>query len=237
MQPPRPTPLRPANQLLTALPAAEYQRLLPHLESVPLGTRAILCQPGEAIPHVYFPCSGVLSLLAMTGNGRGIEVGLVGREGLVGLPIFLGDERSAVRCIVQVPGDALRARAEVFRSEVDNLGPLHELVRRYAGAFLTQVSHWVACNSLHSVKRRCCRWLLMTHDRVGADRFPLTQDFLAWMLGVRRASISDVAQALQQDDLIHYSRGQITVLDRHRLESNACECYHTVRREYDRLLL
>ena len=223
------------NVLLAQLPRAEFQRLQAHLEPVSLQFRAPLCEPGETIRHVHFPRSGVVSMLATMADGQGIELATVGCEGLVGLQAFLGAFIAPFRCLVQVPGEALRLDARVLQAESQRAGPLHQVLCRYANAYLIQLAQAAACNGLHTVKQRCCRWLLMTHDRVRADAFPLTQDFLAQMLGVRRASVADVARMLQRDGLIQYHRGTLTILDRAGLEKASCECYRCVRREFSRL--
>ena len=231
-------PLPSPNRLLAALPAGDYRRLRPHLEPVSLTPRQVLYQPGLPISHVYFPTRTVLSLLLLAnGNGNGaIEVGLVGPEGAAGLPVLLADGLGVGRCVVQVPGEALRMAGDAFRANVRPGRPLHGLLLRYAHAFLTQVSHLVACNSLHPVSMRLCRWLLMVRARAGADRIPMTHAFLAAMLGVRRASVTEVTQALQRAGLIRYGRGEVTVLDCPGLEATACDCYHIVQAEQDRVL-
>jgi CRP-like cAMP-binding protein len=159
----------------------------------------------------------------------------VGTEGMAGLPVFLGGQAASAQCIVQVPGQALRMSAHVFRAQVNGDSNLHGLLQRYTHAFLTHLSQSVACNSLHSIEKRCCRWLLMTQRRARADRFPMTHEFLAAMLGVRRASVTEVAQTLQAARLIRYKQGQVTVLDRQGLETSACECYSIVEEEFSRL--
>jgi CRP-like cAMP-binding protein len=222
--------------LLAALPRQEYDRLLPHLETVPLAARAVLYEAQRPIAHVYFPGSGVVSLLCPPeGRGEGIEVGVVGREGMAGLPVFLGAETASTRCVVQVAGTAQRMGADDFRAGVRRDGPLHGLLLRYTHAFLTQVSQSVACNALHPVGQRLARWILSVHGRLEADHFPLTHAFLAAMLGVRRASVSQAVRALQQDGLIRHVRGQVTVLDRDRLDRAACGCQRIVQAEMDRL--
>ena len=227
----------PSNRLLSALPPEEYHRLALSLEPVPLDLKTVLHKEGEEFSHVYFPTRGVVSLLTVLGGGKGIEVGLVGCEGVVGLPLFLGSATTPFRALVQVPGDALRVRADEFRARLRAApGTLPALLAGYTHAFLTQVSQLAACNSQHSIEKRCCRWLLMTHDRVGADCFALTQEFLASMLGVRRASVSEVARVLQRARHVHFRRGRVTVLDRAGLEASACECYRLVRAEFARLL-
>ncbi len=223
------------NVLLAHVPRAEFQRLQAQLEPVSLEFRAPLYEPGDAIRHVYFPLSGVISMLAVMADGQGIELAALGCEGLVGLPALLGAFITPFRFLVQVPGEALRLDARVLQAESQRAGPLHQVLYRYANAFLMQLAQAAACNGLHTVKQRCCRWLLMTHDRVRADAFPLTQDFLARMLGVRRASVADVARMLQRDGLIQYHRGMLTILDRAGLEKAACECYQLIQREFSRL--
>jgi CRP-like cAMP-binding protein len=226
----------PPNRLLAALPPREYGRLRPHLEPVPLVGRDVLHQPHQPIRHVHFPTRGAVSVLTPLADGKDIEVGLVGPEGVLGLPVVLGAGSSVSRCVVQVPGEALRLGAADFHRHVPRHGRLHALLLRYAHAFLVQVSQSVACNARHSVGRRLCRWLLMAHRRAGSDRFQLTHEFLAAILGVRRASVTEVAQRLQRAGLIRYARGQVAVLDRAGLEAAACECYHVVQRELDRVL-
>jgi CRP-like cAMP-binding protein len=230
-----PFPKARENVLLAHLPRAELQRLQAQLELVSLQFRAVLYEPGETIHHVYFPLSGVVSMLAIMADGQGIELVTLGCEGLVGLPALLGAVITPFRFLVQVPGEALRLDARLLQAESQRLGPLHQVLCRYANAFLLQLGQAAACNGLHTVRQRCCRWLLMTHDRVRADAFPLTQDFLAQMLGVRRASVADVARMLQRDGLIEYHRGTLTILDRAGLEKASCECYRFVQREFSRL--
>lgn len=225
------------NRLLAALPRREYNRLLPHLEWVPLALRTVLHEAGQPIKHLYFPTSGMLSLLSdRDGQGARIEVGVVGREGMVGLPVFLGTRLTSTQSMVQVPGEAMRMRADKFRRLVGPQSKLHSMLLRYTHVFLTQVTQWVACNSLHSVEKRLCRWLLTVHDRATSNDFPLTHEFLAAMLGVRRASVTEAARRLRKAGLIHYGGGQLTVLDRSGLEGTVCGCYHSVRAELVRLL-
>jgi CRP-like cAMP-binding protein len=224
------------NRLLAALPEQEYERLLPRLETVPTGLKETLLEPGRPIPYVYFPRCGVFSVLITMEDGHAIEVGTVGHEGMVGLPVFLGADRSPAKVFCQVVGEADRMEAGAFREEAGWGGALHDLMRRYTQAVLNQIAQSVACNHLHSVEERMCRWLLMTHDRVGGDEFPMTHEFLSQMLGVRRASVTIVAGIFQKAGLIAYHRGTISILDRAGLEAASCECYHVVRREFDRLL-
>ncbi len=223
------------NRLLTAIPSEEYSRLKPKLEAVSLPFKQVIYEPGDPIEYVYFPNSGVVSLLTVMEDGTA-EVALVGNEGMVGLPIFLEVDTMPIKAIVQGPGDAMRIKADIFKDVVTQHHRLRSLLQHYTHALMFQISQAVACNHYHSVKERYCRWLLMTHDRMQSDQFPLTQEFLSQMLGVRRASITMVANRLQQAGLIRYSRGQITILDRLGLESACCKCYELVKEEFDHLL-
>ncbi len=224
------------NRLLAALPRKEYDRLRPHLEKVSLSLKEILYEPKGPIPHVYFPLDGVVSLVIIMDGGFSLEVGIIGNEGMVGTPVFLGCQSSLTRAISQVPGDALRMETTVFQEEMLRRGALYGLVQRSTQAMINQVSQSTVCNHRHSVKKRMCRWLLMTHDRVGTDEFPLTHEFLAQMLGVRRPTVTAAACSLQAAELIRYHRGRVTVLDREGMEAASCECYGVVAEELDRLL-
>lgn len=224
------------NQLLAALPAEEYARLRPHLEHIRLVARDAVIMADTPITHIHFPRTAVLSMVLDLEDGGAVEVATVGNEGMVGLPIFFGADQCPTRTFCQVAGEALRIEAAAFREAVDRRGPFDNLVRRYAQAAFNQVAQTSACNRLHSVEQRLCRWLLMTHDRVRSDRLPLTQEFLALMLGVQRPSVSVVAALLQRAGLIRYARGLVDVLDREGLEAASCGCYRAVRRELERLL-
>jgi CRP-like cAMP-binding protein len=223
------------NRLLVDLPKDEYDRLTPHLDSLQLPLRTVLYEANGPIAHVFFPLNGVVSLVIVDG-GFTLEVGIIGNEGLVGTPVFLGADRSPTKAIVQIPGDCLRMEAEIFRKEIGRCGPLRDLVQRYTQAMINQISQSIVCNRLHSVEKRMCRWLLMSHDRMGADEFPLTHEFLAQMLGVCRPTVTAVAGKLQKAQLIRYHRGQISILDRKGLEAASCECYRVVAKELVRLL-
>lgn len=223
------------NKLLAALPQEEYQRLLPNLEEIYLDFKQPLYKPNELIQHVHFPQNAVVSLLNVMEDGREVEVAVAGREGMVGLPLFLGADQIPGLAFAQVPGDAVRMQAEVFKDEVNQSPSLRNLLLRYTQALFNQIAQSAACNRLHSMEERCCRWLLLTQDRVGSDQFPLTQEFLAQMLGVRRASVNIVATTLQQAGLIRYSRGKMEILDRQGLEDTSCECYGIIEREFNRL--
>lgn len=226
------------SRLLAALPPEVARRLEPDLATVHLGVKDVIYEPEGPIAAVYFPVSCVASVLTEMSTGDAVEVGTVGREGFVGLPVLLAwpEAPPAERAVCQVPGGALRLDVEPFQEALRRDPPLTALLLRYAGAFLRQVAQSTACNRLHTIDRRCARWLLMTHDRVRGDRFHLTQEFLSQMLGVRRASVNAVAVLLQQENLIRYNRGHIEILDRAGLEEAACECYRIIRREYERLL-
>jgi CRP-like cAMP-binding protein len=224
------------NRLLSCLSRDLQIRLLPRMEKISFALKQILYDVEQPITHAYFPLSGVISLVITLRAGETVEVATIGNEGLAGAPLFLGAERSAAKAVCQVTGQALRMRADNFRRSVEELPELHAVVRRYTQGLFDQVAQTTACNHVHSVQARMCRWLLMTHDRVGADEFHLTQESLAQMLGVRRPSVTVAAGTLQRAGLIRYQRGRIRITDRAGLESGACECYETVRQEFDRLL-
>jgi CRP-like cAMP-binding protein len=197
-----------------------------------------LLEPGSAIGSVYFPLTAVVSLLTVMDDGSGVEIATVGNEGMVGVPAFLGastlNDRDMVQ--VQVPGTVLRLDTSSFLGEASDGRAFRGVIERYVQAFVRQVSQQVACNGLHSVEERCARWILLTHDRVGSDEFPLTQEFLAQMLGVRRASVTVAVGALQRAQFVRFWRGRVTIMDRQGLEASACECYEIIRQEFDRLL-
>lgn len=224
------------NKLLAALPSSEYERLLPHLEAVSLSFKQYIYKPNEPIQHVYFPNSGIISMLIVMEDGSTVEVATIGNEGMIGTPILLGADQISAETFVQLSGDAMRMKVDVFRSEVTSGSPLYNLLLRYTLALINQLAQSAACNRLHSIEERCCRWLLLTQDRAESDEFSLTQEFLAQMLGVRRASVSEVAAILQKAGFIHYHRGRMTILDRQALEAASCECYQVVKAEFDRLL-
>ena len=232
----RVTPATQRNRLLAALPATAIQSLGPHLEPVEVSSREHLYEAGRPIEHVYFPETMVVSFTTTLRDGCTVEVGTAGREGVVGLPVFLGDDRSFVQAIAQIPGSAMRIDVVAFARAARAPGPLHQLLLRYTQAFLTQVGQTAVCNAAHLVEQRCARWLLMTHDRVDGDDFPLTHEFLAFMLGVRRAGVTLAMRALQDARLVSYTRGRVTIVDRAGLERASCECYCRVRGYFERLL-
>jgi CRP-like cAMP-binding protein len=219
--------------LLARLPRAESDRLSAQLKLVPLEFREVLYEAGSAIKYVYFPLSGVVSSIAIMLDGRAIEVATIGKEGMVGIFSLVGVETSSERMLVQVPGQALRMGVAQLQAETKPDSPLRRLLVRYQAAFLKQVSLAVACNGLHPVQKRCCKWILMTRDRVETDEFPLTHEFLSHMLGVRRASVTEVLRPLQDANLIRNHRGTVTVLDRKGLEKSACECYQSIKDEFE----
>ncbi|MEO6121275.1 MAG: Crp/Fnr family transcriptional regulator [Acidimicrobiales bacterium] len=226
------------NRLLAALATVDRERLAPHLALEKVELKQLIFGPGGPIDSVYFPQNAVISILTTMDDDTGVEIATVGNEGMVGVPLFLGSDTMPPREFsqAQVPGEVLRMDASTFRKEVALGGSLHDVMQRYALAFFGQTSQQVACNSLHSIEERCSRWLLLTHDRVESDEFPLTQEFLSEMLGVRRASVTVVAGILQRAGFIRFRRGRMTVLDREGLEESACECYRIIRAEFDRLL-
>jgi CRP-like cAMP-binding protein len=219
-----------ANNLLAALPRAEYQSLLAGLEPLTLRSGQILQEPGARIANVYFPIDCVVSLLATAEGEKGLEVGLVGYEGMIGIALVLGTEVSSVRALVQASGTALRMKAVRFQAAFLQCLPLRRELYRYAHEKLALARQTVACNCFHAVEARLARWLLMTSDRMLSEEFPLTQAFLADMLGVRRTTINEAAQPLQQRRLIRYSRGRIRILDRPGLEAASCRCYTKIER-------
>lgn len=225
-----------ANRLLAALPKKEYQQLLAELEPVTLTFGDILFEPDENIRHVYFPNDGIISLLSAVGEREHVEVGMVGNEGMAGLPVFMGVSKSRTRGLVQGEGSAMRMKAAALRKATSNGGSLQKFLHLYTYTLLTQISQSAACNRFHQVNPRLARWLLMTHDRTEGDEFRLTQEFLSQMLGVRREGVTLAAGVLQKQKLIRYSRGQIRVLDRAGLEEASCTCYVVVRDEFDNFL-
>jgi CRP-like cAMP-binding protein len=224
------------NRLLELLDVNEFERLRSHLEPVSLEYKQALYEANTPIEWVYFPVKGVASLVNTMRDGSEVEVGTVGNEGMVGLPIVLGDKISPTNAYVQVPGLGLRLRSAILREAMRDTISTRTVMLHYAHAFLSQVTQLAACAHLHPVEQRCCRWLLMTHDRVQTDHFLLTQEFFAMMLGVRRTSVTSTANRLKNKKVIEYKRGHVTILDRAGLEKCSCECYAVMKREFDRLL-
>lgn len=224
------------NRLLGLLPVSDYERLRPHLHHVELEYRQSLYSAHKPIECVYFIETGVGSLVNTMANGRASEVGTIGNEGIVGLPLVLDDNRAPTSVYMQVPGVGLSITAALFKKELARSASMRTVMLRYAHAFFNQVAQSAACNHIHSLEQRCCRWLLMTHDRMQSDEFLLTQEFFAMMLGVQRTGVSAAASALQRAGLIRYKRGNVTVLNRRGLKHRSCECYGVSKREFDRLL-
>ncbi|QIP04464.2 Crp/Fnr family transcriptional regulator [Bradyrhizobium symbiodeficiens] len=216
------------NRLLAALPRAHFELLVPHLEDLSLPQGATLSEPGDEISEVLFPHDGMLSLLAVMRDGKAIETATVGREGVVGAMAGLGLYTSMVRVVVQLPMSATRIAATRFRKAVQRSDVIRDLCVNYNEVLLSQARVTAACNALHPIEARFCRWLLQSADRAGGDRIGLTQEFLAEMLGVRRTSVTEIASKIQAQGLISYSRGMITILDRKRLERRSCECFQTL---------
>jgi CRP-like cAMP-binding protein len=227
------------NVILAAVERQRAGQLDGLLETQHLRMRESLLEAGDPTEYVYFPISGIISILLVLENGMMIEFATVGREGMTGVPLFLGLEEANMALVSQVPGEALRMSRVNFLAEVARNAGFAAIVGRYSGVMLALVAQSAACNRAHHVDERCARWLLMTHDQAGADAFPITQEFLAQMLGVSRPSVALSAEALQADHLISYHRGQLTILDRAGLELAACECYAVIRkrfRDFDRSL-
>ena len=227
---------RRTNRLLSLLSDHDYERLRPHLSQVVLEYKKSLYEASRPIEQVYFPVDGVASLVITTAEGASAEVGTIGSEGMVGLPVCLGDREAPSAVYVQVPGTALQMDAGIFRRELDQNPQLKLVMLRYAHAFFNQVAQSAACAHLHRVEQRCCRWLLMTRDRMPPGEFLLTQEFLGMMLGVRRTTVTEVMGALQKAGLIRYRRGHVSILDPEALRLRACECYDISKLEFDRLL-
>lgn len=228
---------RPQNALLAALPSAELQRLAPLFSLQTLGQRQVLYRPGEPMEHVYFPADGLCSIALTMEDGRTVEVATVGREGMIGPTDCLGAESMPGEVIVRIPGAyAYVMPVDLFVREIGRCRPLRELVSRYSQAFVASLMQSAACNGLHAADQRCARWLLQSQDRLGRDWFELTQEFLAFMLGVRRATVSMIAQELQRAGLITFRRGGVTILDRAGLEKLSCECYGAIKAHFARLV-
>lgn len=226
---------KPNNRLLAALPKEAYQKLLPKLELISLIYAENIYQPDDVIRHVYFPESGIISLLSAVGENSTLEVGIVGNEGMVGLPVFLGAKTSNNCAVVQGAGFALRMTAADFLKETKN-GGLPKILQHFTHSLLTQISQSAACNRFHTIESRLARWLLMTHDRMQTDEFKIIQEFLSNMLGVRREAVNKAATHLQQQQLIKYSRGNLSILNRTGLETAACRCYLIIKKDYDNFL-
>jgi CRP-like cAMP-binding protein len=226
----------PVNRLLEALPAGDLRRIVAGCEKVELAFADVLYTPTERLSHVFFPVSSFISLIMPVDDSSSLEVGLIGNEGMFGIPLVLGVDVSPVRAVVQGAGSALRMGAEGFYRELARSQALQREIDRYVFVHLSQLAQTAACTRFHVVEARLARWLLMTQDRAHANTFHITQEYMAFMLGVRRVGVTKAASSLQKRSLIHYSRGNITVLDRRGLKAAACGCYKADRESYDRIL-
>ena len=224
------------NHLLTALPEGEFARIKSDLEPVSLSLGEVLYESGDKLTHVYFPTTAIISLLYIMESGATAEIGIAGNNGLVGIALFMGGETTSNRAVVQSAGDAVRMKGSAVKTAFALGGVFQNVLLRYTQSLMTQISQTAVCNRLHSVEQQLCRWLLINHDQLQADKLVMTHDLIANMLGVRREGVSIAAGHLQDMGLIKYVRGTITILDRAGLEATVCECYQVVVNEYDRLL-
>ncbi len=224
------------NQLLDALPTSEWERWQPQLEHVDLPLGKVLYESGAVQRHVYFPTTAIVSLLYVLEDGASAEIAVVGREGVVGISLFMGGGSTPSRAVVQSAGQGFRLSSHIINEEFNRSGPVLHLMLRYTQALITQMSQTAVCNRHHSLDQQLCRWLLLSLDRLQGDELVMTQELIANMLGVRREGVTEAALKLQRSGLIRYARGHITVLDRPGLEKRTCECYEVVKKEYDRLL-
>ena len=224
------------NRLLAALPAPDYESLLPHLELMPMPLGQAVYESGGPQGFVVFPTDSIVSLLYVLENGASTEIAVTGNEGLVGISLFMGGETTPSRAVVQSAGVGYRVRAAVLKKRFESSGEVQHLLLRFTQALITQMTQTAVCNRHHAVDQQLCRWLLLMLDRLASDEVRMTQELIANMLGVRREGVTEAAGKLQANGLIEYARGRIRVLDRPRLERSVCECYAVVKREYDRLL-
>jgi CRP-like cAMP-binding protein len=224
------------SHLLAALPAADYARLLPDLELIPMGLGDVLYESGAKLRYVYFPITSIVSLLYVLEDGASAEIAIVGNEGVLGISLFMGGESTPSRAVVQSAGHGFRLKAKLLKNEFGRFGPTMHLLLRYTQALITQMAQTAVCNRHHSVDQQLCRWLLLSLDRLESNELSMTQELIANMLGVRREGVTEAAGRLQNAGLIRYHRGSITVLDRPGLEARSCECYQVVKTEFDRLL-
>jgi CRP-like cAMP-binding protein len=224
------------NHLLAALPAAEYERLAPHLELVSMPLAKVLYESGKQMRHVYFPTTSIVSLLYVMEDGASAEIAIVGNEGILGIALFMGGESTPSRAVAQSAGEGYRLKAQLLKQEFDLSGPMLHLLLRYTQSLITQMAQTAVCNRHHTVDQQLCRWLLLSLDRLQSNELVMTHELIANMLGVRREGVTEAAGKLHDLGLINYSRGRITVLDRPGIEKRCCECYEVVKRETDRLL-
>ncbi len=224
------------NQILAALSAAEYQRLVPYLELVELEIKQVLYEVGEPITHVYFPHQAIVSLVSNLEDGSTVEAGIVSNDGMVGLPVIWGGNTTTTTAFVQVADGAIRMKAALLIAEFNRGSELQSLLLRYTQALFTQVTQTAVCNRVHTIEERLARWLLTVSDRMQSDKFPLTQEFIAQMLGCRRSGVTVAAGILSRAGIITYRRGNIAILNREHLEDASCECYSIIKNESTRLL-
>jgi CRP-like cAMP-binding protein len=229
-------PTHVTNRILKALPPEEYERLSAHLEPVEMALGEVLYRSNEPITHVYFPNRGTVSVVCTFEDGKSVEVGMVGNEGMFGVCVFLGSVSSPMEAVVQLPGEAFRMPADVLRAEFKRGEHLQDLLLRYTQGFIIQIAQTAACNRAHPIDGRLAKWLLMCQDRAQTGELQLTHEFIAVMLGIRRAGVSEAAGKLQDEGMIRYRRGNVQILDRPNLEAHSCECYEIVKHEFDRLL-
>jgi len=231
------TPQSPnQNYLLAALPTAEFERIVTHLELIAMPLGEVLYESSGQLQHVYFPTTAIVSMHYVMENGASSEIAGVGNEGVLGISLFMGGNTTPSRAIVQTAGHGYQLKARLLMEEFNRGGAMQHLLLRYTQALMTQVSQTAVCNRHHAVEQQLCRWLLLTLDRLPSNELTMTQELIASMLGVRREGITEAAGHLQQAGCIRYRRGHITVLDRSGLESRVCECYAVVKNEHDRLL-
>ncbi len=223
------------NQLLAALPAAELERLASHLELVHMPLGDVLCESGSRLHYAYFPTSAIVSLHYILENGASSEIAGVGNEGMLGVSLFMGSETTPSWATVQTAGHGYRMKAALMLQEFNQARPIQRVLLRYTQALMMQISQTAVCNRHHTIEQQLCRWLLLTLDRLGCQDLTMTQELIASMLGVRREGITEAAGRLQNAGIIYYRRGHIMVLDRTGLEARVCECYHVVKKEFDRL--
>ncbi len=229
-------PTQSGNRLLAALPAAEYDRLLPRLKAVDLPLGHVLYESGARITHAYFPTSGIVSLLYLMQDGASAEISVIGNDGLVGVALLMGGDATPSRAVVQCAGHAYRLAGAALKEEFERDGPLRPLLLRYNQALFTQIAQTAVCNRYHTLDQQLCRRLLASMDRLGSNEMAMTQELIANMLGVRRQGVTEAARVLQEAGIIRYRHGIITVVDRAALEARVCECYSVVRKECERLL-
>src|SRR5487761_2166545 len=224
------------NHLLDALPVNDYQRVASHLKLIPLRLGDVLYESGGRLRYVYFPTTAIISLLYVMEDGASAEIAIVGNESMLGISLFMGGDTTPSTAVVQSAGHAFQLSAKLLKDEFGRFGPAMHLLLRYTQALITQMAQTAVCNRHHSIDQQLCRWLLLSLDRLGSNELSMTQELIANMLGVRREGVTEAAGKLQDAGLIHYRRGNITVLDRPGLEARVCECYQVVKTEFDRLL-